>query len=67
MSELKGVDRVVSGYSGGTVKNFTYEEVFSDTTGHADYVEFYYDPTVINYAQLSEAFFFAHDPTTLNR
>lgn len=67
MSELKGVDRVVSGYSGGTVKNPTYEEVCSDNTGHAESVEVYYDPTVISYAQLSEAFFYAHDPTTLNR
>ncbi|QNN42893.1 peptide-methionine (S)-S-oxide reductase MsrA [Pedobacter roseus] len=67
MSELKGVDKVVSGYSGGTVKNPTYEEVCSDNTGHAESVEVYYDPTIISYAQLSEAFFYAHDPTTLNR
>ena len=67
MSELKGVDKVVSGYSGGKTKNPTYEEVCSDNTGHAESVEVYYDPTVISYAQLSEAFFYAHDPTTLNR
>ena len=67
MSELKGVDKVVSGYSGGTVKNPTYEEVCSDNTGHAESVEVYYDPTIISYAQLSEAFFYAHDPTTLDR
>ncbi|WP_316803735.1 peptide-methionine (S)-S-oxide reductase MsrA [Pedobacter nototheniae] len=67
MSELKGVDKVVSGYSGGTVKNPTYQEVCSDNTGHAESVEVYYDPSVISYAQLTEAFFNAHDPTTLNR
>ncbi|MCX2575314.1 peptide-methionine (S)-S-oxide reductase MsrA [Pedobacter sandarakinus] len=67
MSELKGVNKVVSGYAGGTLKNPTYEEVCSDKTGHAESVQVYYDPTVISYAQLSEAFFYAHDPTTLNR
>ncbi|MCZ4225414.1 peptide-methionine (S)-S-oxide reductase MsrA [Pedobacter rhodius] len=67
MSELKGVDKVVAGYAGGTVKNPTYEEVCSDNTGHAESVQVYYDPAVISYAQLAEAFFYAHDPTTLNR
>ena len=67
MSELKGVNKVVSGYSGGKTKNPTYEEVCSDNTGHAESVEVYYDPTIISYTQLSEAFFYAHDPTTLNR
>lgn len=67
MSELKGVNKVVAGYAGGTVKNPTYEDVCSDNTGHAESVEVYYDPTVISYAQLAKAFFYAHDPTTLNR
>lgn len=67
MGELKGVHQVVSGYSGGWVKNPSYEAVCSDRTGHAESVEIYYDPKVISYAQLSEAFFYAHDPTTLNR
>lgn len=67
MSELKGVNKVVSGYAGGTLKNPTYEEVCSDNTGHAESVQIYYDPKVISYSQLAEAFFYAHDPTTLNR
>ena len=67
LSELKGVNKVVSGYSGGTTKWPTYEEVGSDKTGHAESVQVYYDPTVIDYATLAEAFFYAHDPTTLNR
>ena len=67
MSELKGVDKVVSGYAGGTTKNPTYEEVSSRETGHAEVVQIYYDPKVISYATLAHAFFFAHDPTELNR
>jgi peptide-methionine (S)-S-oxide reductase len=66
-SELKGVNKVVAGFSGGTVKNPTYEEVCTRTTGHAEAVQVYYDPSVISYATLAEAFFYAHDPTTLNR
>lgn len=67
MSELKGVNKVVSGYAGGTKKNPTYEEVSERTTGHAEVVQIYYDPKVISYATLAESFFFAHDPTELNR
>ncbi|HVW15601.1 MAG TPA: peptide-methionine (S)-S-oxide reductase MsrA [Mucilaginibacter sp.] len=67
MSELKGVDKVVSGYAGGTTKNPTYEEVGTQQTGHAEVVQIYYDPKVISYQTLAEAFFFAHDPTELNR
>ncbi|SKB34828.1 peptide-methionine (S)-S-oxide reductase MsrA [Daejeonella lutea] len=67
MSELNGVNQVVSGYAGGTVKNPTYEQVCSRTTGHAESVQIYYNPKVISYATLVEAFFYAHDPTTLNR
>jgi len=67
MSELKGVIKVISGYAGGTTKNPTYEEVSSRTTGHAECVQIYYDPKVISYATLANAFFFAHDPTELNR
>ena len=67
LSELNGVDKVVAGYAGGTVKNPTYEDVCSDNTGHAESVQIYYDPKVISYTQLAEAFFYAHDPTTLNR
>jgi peptide-methionine (S)-S-oxide reductase len=67
MSELRGVDKVIAGYAGGETKFPTYEEVCSDNTGHAETVQVYYDPKVISYAKLVEAFFYAHDPTELNR
>jgi peptide-methionine (S)-S-oxide reductase len=67
MSELKGVDKVVSGYAGGTTKNPTYEEVGTQQTGHAEVVQIYYDPAVISFEKIAEAFLFAHDPTELNR
>jgi peptide-methionine (S)-S-oxide reductase len=67
ISELKGVNKVVSGYAGGDKKNPTYEEVSSQATGHAEVVQVYFDPKVISYAKLAESFFFAHDPTELNR
>jgi peptide-methionine (S)-S-oxide reductase len=67
MSELKGVNKVISGYAGGNTANPTYEDVSSRTTNHAETVQIYYDPKVISYATLAEAFLNAHDPTTLNR
>ncbi|GAC1302506.1 MAG: peptide-methionine (S)-S-oxide reductase MsrA [Mucilaginibacter sp.] len=67
MSELKGVTKVISGYAGGNTKNPTYEQVSSRTTNHAECVQIYYDPKVISFATLANAFFFAHDPTELNR
>ncbi len=67
MSELKGVNQVVSGYAGGSVRNPSYEDVCTRTTGHAECVQVYYDPKVISFATLANAFFFAHDPTELNR
>jgi peptide-methionine (S)-S-oxide reductase len=66
LSELKGVDKVVSGFAGGTTKNPTYEEVCTRTTGHAESVQVYYDPKVISYQKLAESFFYAHNPTELN-
>jgi len=66
-SELKGVNKVISGYAGGTTKDPSYEDVSSRTTGHAECVQVYYDPKVISFATLANAFFFAHDPTELNR
>jgi len=66
MSELRGVDKVVAGYAGGTTAHPTYEEVCSDNTGHAETSQVYYDPKVISYAKLVEAFFYAHNPTELN-
>lgn len=65
--QLRGVRDVVSGYAGGTVKNPTYEQVGTDETGHAESVQVYYDPKVISYSELLDAFFSGHDPTTLNR
>lgn len=65
--ELKGVDKVVSGYSGGTVANPTYKQVTSGTTGHAEVVQITFDPQIITYKELLEVFFTIHDPTTLNR
>lgn len=66
-SELQGVLSVVPGYSGGTTVNPTYEEVCTDTTGHAEVARITYDPTVISYRELLEVLFSTHDPTTLNR
>jgi peptide-methionine (S)-S-oxide reductase len=66
LSELKGVDQVISGFAGGTTKNPTYEDVCTRTTGHAEVVQVYYDPKVISYEKLAEAFFYAHNPTELN-
>lgn len=65
--ELKGVNKVVAGYSGGTTKNPTYEDVCGKNTGHAESVQVYYNPSEISYAALAEAFFYAHDPTTVDR
>ena len=65
--ELKGVERVVSGYLGGTVKNPTYEQVCSGRTGHAEAIAVTFDPAQITYRRLLEFFFAFHDPTTKNR
>lgn len=65
--QLEGVESVVSGYSGGTVKNPSYEEVCTGRTGHAEVVQIYYNPEKIGYEELLEVFFKTHDPTTLNR
>lgn len=65
--ELKGVHSVTSGYTGGKIKNPTYREVCSGLTGHAEACRIIYDPAVISYDELLEAFWASHDPTTLNR
>jgi peptide-methionine (S)-S-oxide reductase len=67
LSELQGVNKVVSGYAGGNTKNPSYSDVGEQNTNHAEVTQVYYDPKVISFATLTEAFFFAHDPTTLNR
>lgn len=65
--ELDGVKSVVSGYTGGTIANPTYEEVSSGTTGHAEATQITFDPKKISFGELLEIFFATHDPTTLNR
>ena len=65
--ELKGIELVTSGYSGGTVPNPTYEQVCSGKTGHAEAVQITFDPEMISYRELLDVFFSIHDPTTLNR
>ncbi len=65
--QLKGVEKVESGYSGGRVANPTYKQVCTGTTGHAEVVQITYDPQVISFRDLLDVFFTIHDPTTLNR
>ncbi len=65
--QLKGVILVESGYSGGTVKNPSYEEVCNGLTGHAEVVKVTFNPHQITYKLLLEVFWHIHDPTTLNR
>lgn len=65
--ELKGVEKVISGFTGGTVPNPTYAEVCTGTTGHAEACNIIYNPSVVSYDELLAAFFVAHDPTQLNR
>ena len=64
---LKGVNKVVSGYSGGHVKKPTYKQVCAGTTGHAEVCQIYFNPQVITFDELLEVFWSTHDPTTLNR
>lgn len=64
---VRGVKSVVSGYSGGTKENPTYDEVCSGSTGHAEVIQLTYDPSIISYDELLEIFWKTHDPTTLNR
>ena len=65
--EVKGVHRVVSGYSGGYTKNPTYQQICSGTTGHAEAIQIEFDPGVISFEDLLQVFWRTHDPTTLNR
>lgn len=64
---VKGVEDVVSGYSGGHTTNPTYQEVCSETTGHAEVIQLKFDPEEISYKEVLEIFFGTHDPTTLDR
>jgi len=65
--ELKGIEKVISGYSGGTTINPTYYQVCEGTTGHAEVVQLIFDPSAISYKEILQVFFTIHDPTTLNR
>jgi peptide-methionine (S)-S-oxide reductase len=65
--ELKGVEKVVSGYSGGAVERPSYHEVSTGTTGHAEAVQVIFNPEKISFKHILEVFFTIHDPTTLNR
>ncbi|MFW9786240.1 MAG: peptide-methionine (S)-S-oxide reductase MsrA [Candidatus Thorarchaeota archaeon] len=65
--QLKGVESVVSGYSGGHVENPSYRQVTTGRTGHAEVCQVQYDPEQISFEDLLEVFFNTHDPTTLNR
>ena len=65
--ELQGVERVVSGYTGGHVARPSYQQVCTGTTGHAEAVQITFNPQVVSYRELLEIFFTIHDPTTLNR
>lgn len=66
-NDLVGVAEVVSGYSGGHTENPTYQEVCSETTGHAEAIQIQFDADVIGYGDILGVFFGTHDPTTLNR
>ena len=65
--EIEGVNKVVPGYSGGQVKNPSYQQVVSGTTGHAEVIQVSYDSEKITYREILEIFFTMHDPTSLNR
>jgi len=66
-NRLQGVENVVSGYTGGFIKNPPYREVCSGRTGHAEGVQIFYNESKISFIELLEVFFATHDPTTLNR
>lgn len=65
--EIKGVQKVVSGYTGGRTEHPTYEDVSYKDTGHAEAVQITFDPKIISYEDLLKIFFYVHDPTTPNR
>lgn len=65
--EMKGVQHVESGYTGGHVPNPTYGQICEGTTGHVEVVRVVFDPAIVSYREILETFFTIHDPTTLNR
>ncbi|MEW7293016.1 peptide-methionine (S)-S-oxide reductase MsrA [Aquimarina sp. 2304DJ70-9] len=64
---LEGVQKVISGYTGGAIKNPAYREITTGRTGHAEAIKIEYNPSLITYNELLEIFFATHDPTTLNQ
>lgn len=64
---IEGVEKVISGYSGGFIKNPPYREVCEGTTGHAEVCKIIFDPTKVSFETLLSVFWQTHDPTTLNR
>jgi len=65
--EIKGIEKVLSGYIGGKIKNPTYKEICTGETGHAEAIQITFNPNEVAYEDLLEVFFGTHDPTTLNR
>ena len=65
--ELKGVEKIESGYSGGTVPNPSYGQLCSGATGHAEAIQILFDPKIISFKEMLQIFFTIHDPTTMNR
>lgn len=65
--QIKGITKTAVGYSGGRTKNPSYEEVCTDSTGHAEVVQVEYNPKKVKYEQLLKVFWDNHNPTTLNR
>ena len=65
--EVKGVEKVRSGYEGGSLKNPTYKDICTGSTGHAEVIQIEYDPKIVSFKKLLEIFWEVHDPTTLNR
>ena len=65
--QVKGVERVESGYTGGALKDPTYRQICNGDTGHAEVVQVAFDPKIISYREILQIFFVIHDPTTLNR
>lgn len=66
-NRVEGVSKVVSGYTGGNIKNPAYREICTGRTGHAEGIQVYFDDKVISFVELLEIFFATHDPTTLNK
>ena len=65
--QIKGIEKVISGYMGGSIKNPSYREVCSGLTGHAEVCEIHFDTSLLSFEDILEIFWASHDPTTLNR